>query len=377
MATLDSDKRGYYVVGWKKFYNKVEALKYSTQMGFEVRWVFNDAVYSKIDWTIPIPKTLKELYRDRAQQLRDSYDHIVLHYSGGQDSNNMLHSFIDNNIHLDQIIIQVPKPMLKHIKAKDDTDFSNHWAEFEYQAIPYLKKHEHQLRNTTITVQDMSVATLDTFKHDNWTEIIQPGASYNLGVISRAMCQFNDVEILKVSEKGKRSCQLLGIDKPLVHYDGTGYYCTFADQSAYHIEPRDYTLKDLFDISVTEFFYWTPDMPEIVVKQAQEIKAACESNILVQNLFNKTLKQEVGIFRDVMQSIIYDPTHRPDFQTGKPGQNVGRILNRWFYEGVGGDLLHNYEYAIDMMGKGIDEKYFNSKIHTHGFSSIHSKFYKL
>jgi hypothetical protein len=377
MEILDRDKRGYYVAGFKKFYNKVEALQYATQYNFNVRWVFNDGIYSRIDWTIPISKTLKELYRDRAQQLRDSYDHIVLHYSGGQDSNNMLHSFIDNNIHLDQIIIQVPKPMLKHIKDKSDTDFSNHWAEFEYQSIPYLKKHEHQLRNTTITIQDMSIATLETFAHDNWTEIIQPGAAYNLGVISRAMCQFNDSEILRVSEKGKRSCQLLGIDKPLVYYDGTGYYCTFADQSAYHIQPKDNTLKDLFDISVVEFFYWTPDMPEIVVKQAQEIKLACESNILIQNLFNKTLKQEVGLFRDVMQSIIYDPTHRPDFQTGKPGQDASKVLNRWFFEGVGGKLLHNYEYAIDTMSQGIDKSYFSNKMHTHGFNSIHSKFYKL
>lgn len=376
MVTQDPDKRGYYVVGFKKFYNKVEALQYGTKMGFEVRWVFNDKVYSKIDWTVPITKTLKELYRDRAQQLRDSYDHIVLHYSGGQDSNNMLHSFIDNNIHLDQIIIQVPKPQLKLI-VEGDTSWQNYWAEVEYQALPYLRKHQHQLRNTTVTIQDMSVATLDIFKHDNWTEIINPNAAYNLGVISRAMCQYTDTDVLRVSEKGKRSCQLLGIDKPLVYYDGTGYYCVFSDQSAYHIEPRDTTLKDLFDISVTEFFYWTPDMPEIVVKQAQEIKLACELNPMVQNLFNKTLKQEVGIFREVMQSIIYDTNHKPDFQTGKPAQSATRVLNAWFFDGVGGKLLHNYEYAIDTMGQSIKDNYFVNSNHSNGFNSIHTRFYKL
>jgi len=376
MAILDKDKRGYYVAGFKKFYNKVEALQYASTYNFSVRWIFNDNVYSKIDWTIPVNKSLKQLYKERAQQLRDNYDHIVLHYSGGQDSNNVLHSFIDNNIHIDQIIIQVPKPMQQHM-IEGDTSWENYWGEIEFQALPYLKKHEHQLRNTTITVQDMSVATLDTFKHDNWTEIINPNAAYNLGVISRAMCQYKDTDVLRVSEKGKRSCQLLGIDKPLVYYDGSGYYCVFSDQSAYHIEPRDNTLKDLFEVSVTEFFYWTPDMPEIVVKQAQEIKQACELNKQVQNLFNSTLKQEVGIFRHVMQHIIYDTEHTPEFQTGKPGQNAGKVLNRWFYEGVGGKLLHNYEYAIDTMGQSIDKSYFINNIHTHGFNSIHTRFYKL
>jgi len=376
MAIQDNDKRGYYVAGFKKFYNKVEALQYATRYKFNVRWVFNDSVYGKIDWTVPINKSLKQLYKERAQQLRDSYDYIVLHYSGGQDSNNILHSFIDNNIHIDQIIIQVPKPMQQHM-TEGDTSWENYWGEIEFQALPYLKKYEHQLRNTTITIQDMSVATLDTFKHDNWTEIINPNAAYNLGVISRAMCQYKDVDVLRVSEKGKRSCQLLGIDKPMVYYDGSDYYCVFSDQSAYHIEPRDNTLKDLFDISVTEFFYWTPDMPEIVIKQAQEIKQACELNKQVQNLFNSTLKQEVGIFRHVMQHIIYDTEHTPEFQTDKPGQNAGKVLNSWFYEGVGGKLLHNYEYAIDTMGQSIDKSYFINNVHTHGFSSIHTRFYKL
>ena len=360
----------------KKFHNKIEALQYASQCNFPVRWIFNDAVYGNIDWTIPISKTLKQLYKERAQQLRDNYDYIVLHYSGGQDSNNMLHSFIDNNIHLDQIIIQVPNPQRKS-SIEGDTSWENYWAEIDYQAVPYLKKHEHQLRNTKIVIQDMSESTLDTFKHENWTEIITPNAAYNLGVISRAMCQYKDEQVLNVSEKGKRSCQLLGIDKPLVYFDGSEYYCVFSDQSAYHIQPKDTTLKDLFDVSVTEFFYWTPDMPEIVIKQAQEIKQACELNKQVQNLFNTTLKQEVGVFRHVMQHIIYDTDHTPTFQTDKPGQNAGKVLNRWFYEGVGGKMLHNYEYAIDTMGKGIDSSYFINKIHTHGFNSIHTRFYKL
>jgi hypothetical protein len=372
MVTLDLDKKGYYLVGWKKFYNKTEAVTYATKNSFEVRWVFNDNVYSKIDWTIPIEVSLKELYRTRAQQLRDKYDYVILHYSGGQDSNNVLHSFIDNNIKVDHIVIQVPEPQRKH-SVSDSTEWSNYWAEIDYQAIPYLKSLGSKIDGIKITIQDMSSTPIELLSNDNWTEKLMPGASYNLGVIARAMGQYNTRDILNVSDKGKTSCQVLGIDKPLIYFDGTDYYSFFVDQSAYHMQPLDNTMRDLFHYSVTEFFYWTPDLPEIVVKQAQEIKNACVANPLVKELFTKTTKSEVGIFRTVMQSVIYDMKHAPAFQTNKPPMDAGEVLNSWFFAGEDKSIIDNYTYAMDHLKKSINPKFFSSM----GYQSISSKFYKL
>ena len=153
MISTESDKRGFYLVGpnqidvkkWKKIYNKTEALSFASKFNCDVKWMFNHSVYGNIDWTVPIETPLKELYRIRAQQIRDKYDHIILHYSGGQDSNNMLHSFIDNNIRLDKIVIQVPEPERRH---SNNTDFSsnNYWGEFDYQTLPYLKKLGNKLK---------------------------------------------------------------------------------------------------------------------------------------------------------------------------------------------------------------------------------------
>ena len=374
MVTLDLDKKGYYLVGWKKFYNKTEAVTYATKNSFEVRWVFNDSVYSNIDWSIPIEVSLKELYRIRAQQLRNSYDYVILHYSGGQDSNNVLHSFIDNNIKVDHIVIQVPEPQRKHT-VNNDTSWSNYWAEIDYQAIPYLKSLGSKLDGIKITIQDMSSTPIELLSNDNWTEKLLPSASYNLGVIARAMGQYNTKDILNVSEKGKTSCQVLGIDKPMVYFDGMNYYSFFVDQSAYHMQPLDSTMKDLFHYSVTEFFYWTPDLPEIVVKQAQEIKKVCNANDTVKYLFTKTTKSEVGIFRTVMQSIIYDMNHAPMFQTGKPQADAGEVLNKWFFEGQDRQIVDNYTYALGHIKKQIDNKFFNKTMN--GYQSILSKFYKL
>jgi hypothetical protein len=376
MATLDLDKKGYYLVGWKKFYNKTEAVTYATKNSFEVRWVFNDNIYSKIDWSTPIEVSLKQLYRLRAQQLRDKYDYVILHYSGGQDSNNVLHSFIDNNIKVDHIVIQVPEPQRKH-SISNDTDWSNYWAEIDYQAIPYLRSLGSKLDGIKITIQDMSSTPIELLSNDNWTEKLLPSASFNLGVIARAMGQYKTKDILNVSEQGKTSCQVLGIDKPLIYFDGIDYYSFFVDQSAYHMQPLDSTMNDLFHYSVTEFFYWTPDLPEIVVKQAQEIKKACMSNNTVKDLFTKTTKSEVGIFRTVMQSIIYDMNHAPLFQTGKPKADAGEVLNKWFFEGQDKRIVDNYTYALEHIGKSINVKFFTNKVMHNGYQSITSKFYKL
>jgi hypothetical protein len=376
MVTLDLDKKGYYLVGWKKFYNKTEAVTYATKNSFEVRWVFNDTVYSKIDWSTPIEVSLKQLYRMRAQQLRDKYDYVILHYSGGQDSNNVLHSFIDNNIKVDHIVIQVPEPQRKH-SVSNDTAWSNYWAEIDYQALPYLRNLGSKLDGIKITIQDMSSTPIELLSNDNWTEKLLPGASFNLGVIARAMGQYKTKEILNISEQGKTSCQVLGIDKPLIYFDGMDYYSFFVDQSAYHMQPLDSTMNDLFHYSITEFFYWTPDLPEIVVKQAQEIKKACMGNSTVKDLFTKTTKSEVGIFRTVMQSIIYDMNHTPMFQTLKPPISAGEILNKWFFEGQDKRIVDNYTYALEHIGKGIDNKFFSNNIMHDGYQSILSKFYKL
>ena len=104
-----ADQLGYYLVGQKKFYNKTLALIESFQTRYEPVWVFNNNVYGSIDWTIPITEDLPSMYKRRAQQLRDQYDYLVLYFSGGADSINILHAFIDNDIFLDEILFQYPK----------------------------------------------------------------------------------------------------------------------------------------------------------------------------------------------------------------------------------------------------------------------------
>ncbi len=61
----------------------------------------------RAQWITEPSESLSFLYKKRAQQIRDSYDYIVMYFSGGSDSITMLNAFIKNNINIDEVIVYV------------------------------------------------------------------------------------------------------------------------------------------------------------------------------------------------------------------------------------------------------------------------------
>ena len=95
---VDNHLGGRYVVDGKIFYDKIAALVYADSVKKEVQWDYFNDVFFSADWTTEPEISLDELYRIRAQQLRDKYDYIVIFCSGGADSTNVLYSFLKNGI---------------------------------------------------------------------------------------------------------------------------------------------------------------------------------------------------------------------------------------------------------------------------------------
>ena len=87
---------GFYRVGNLKLYSQIEALEISQRLNLPITWHFNDEVYSSFDWTKEPDESISELYKKRCEQLREKYDYLVLFYSGGADSDNILNSGPNN-----------------------------------------------------------------------------------------------------------------------------------------------------------------------------------------------------------------------------------------------------------------------------------------
>ena len=143
------------------------ALIEEKKTGYTIEWIFNDNVYGNIDWTIPIETPLIDLYKKRACQLREEYDYLILYYSGGADSTNVLHAFIDNNIFIDEIIMHFPEPVKKTINDRDISN-ENYFSEVEYAAVAHLKKYKNTIpTNTKIKIQDFTKTGIEILKKEN------------------------------------------------------------------------------------------------------------------------------------------------------------------------------------------------------------------
>ena len=376
---MNKDRLGYYRVGWKKIPNKTLALIEQKKTGYEIEWIFNDNVYGSIDWSIPIETPLMELYKKRALQLREQYDYLVMYYSGGADSTNALHAFIDNNIFIDELIMHLPAPVEKTVNGYDTSNL-NYYSEVEYAAIAHLKKYKNNLHpDTKIKVKDFSETGIELLNKDDWFDTSPLGLSVSISGILRQVTQEYDAHYLKIIDGGKCTAYIMGIDKPLVWNDGTDYYGFFMDTSAYHyINPVDFNKSaSLIDTVTTEFFYWTPDMPEIVIKQAQEIKKYYESNLLLKYMSQESLTRHITEYRDILHPAIYPDYTCEKFQTEKPSTHIKRPMDNWFWATASNRVQNNYLDTIKYIGQNTNSKYMIKGTVDYGIAAHKSRFYKL
>ena len=376
---MNSDRLGYYMVGWKKFHNKTLALLENYKTNYELEWVFNDSVYGKIDWSIPVETPLLELYKIRALQLREQYDYLVLYYSGGADSTMALHAFIDNGIFIDEIIMHLPEPVQKTANGVDTSNL-NYYSEVEYAAVVHLNKFKNSISPATkIKIQDFSKTGIELLNKEDWFDSSPLGLSVSISGILRQVNQEYDGHYLRLLDAGKRTCYIMGIDKPLVWYDGKDYYGFFMDTSAYHyINPVDFNkTSSIVDTVTTEFFYWTPNMPEIVIKQAQEIKKYYEANPTLKWMAEASLKKHITEYRDILHPIIYPDYVCEKFQTEKPSTHIKRPMDKWFWETSSKEVQGNYLNTIEHLEDNIKNKYMIKNTLQYGITAHTSKFHKL
>ena len=159
---------GHYEVGAQRFFSKSVATLAGLQTGAPVRYNYNDAVFDRCDWTVePEPQvSLNEFYRRRAQQLRDSYDYIVLQYSGGPDSQNVLDTFLDNGIKLDEVV---------NFNTLDSTQVlegTTHNLDYFYNVKPMIKEIGDRSKVTIIDEIEMTKKVWKEYGSRDYFELL-------------------------------------------------------------------------------------------------------------------------------------------------------------------------------------------------------------
>jgi hypothetical protein len=356
-----NDKLGFYQLGEKKFHNKVLALVEGTKQNQFPEWNFNKSVFDSYNWLEEPVVNLRELYRLRAQQIRDQYDYIRLEFSGGADSATVAYSFINNGIHLDEVVFRYPKTGEKN--STDDpfnTKPENILSEFRYAARPILNWIATHSPLTRIVIHDYSEDMLKSKHDESWVyntrDYFQPGHPFKHTVDSVD-------EHKRTLDRGHRVCVLWGVDKPKICIKDQKWYLYFMDIQANIANPETAGYSNV----TNEYFYWSPDLPELLCKQAHIIKNwfNLDSNKYLQHLVrwpNYSFTQR-STFESIVKPLIYADYDPTTFQTSKPTNSFYNEMDHWFYTNFKDTHLYRvWKAGLKHLEDNIDAKYFNYEL---------------
>ena len=343
---------GHYQVGREIYTHKLSALIDASKNNRNIpTWHFHDHIYSKLNWQEDSKFTLDELYQQRARQLREKYDYLVLSFSGGSDSWTVLQAFIDSGTHLDEIFVRWPLSATsgKYTVSKI-VSASNILSEWELTIRPMLEQYQKIIPNTKITVLDWSDELLNRELDDSDWSIAQdhlnPGSFLKFQSISASELQAID--------QGKRTAIIFGSDKPALYYDNGGVYCHFIDKSANgHAYSR-------FD-RVSELFYWTPDLPDIVHAQSRAIFAHIKHNPALLRLIDKKIKptkQKKDLWNALTKSIIYKKySELNTFQATKSYNNILDEVDSWMTDIKDFRYMQSWNFGIKNILKSVSSNF--------------------
>lgn len=370
-----NDKLGFYTVGDQRYYLKPEALVAATRTGFFPEWNFNRSVFDQLPWQNEPSVDLKQLYRLRALQLREKYDWIRVEASGGGDSTTAVLSFLNNGIHLDEVVFRYPKTGEKDVHNDPfNTKCENTLSEWEFAARPLLNWIAVHHPRVKITVHDYSESMLEPRTDETWVfnskDYFQPGHAFkhdHIGLIDHR----HD------AESGKKICVLYGIDKPKMCIKDSKWYVYFMDLQANHSNSVVYEYNNI----TNEYFYWTPDLPEIVHKQAHIIMKwfNLPQNQFLQYLVrwpNHSIANRTA-YEAMVKPLIYPDYDPATFQVAKPTNSFYNEMDFWFYKNFTETRAYQvWQAGLKLLVDSIDDKFFNKELgRPVGFVGFLSPFY--
>lgn len=382
VSTQNSDIFGFYTVDNLKFYSKFDAIEFATKFDKTVKWNFNDSIFTNIDWTIEPTESLSDLYRQRAQQLRDNYDYLILWYSAGSDCDNILNTFVNNNIRLDEVA-----SLVNYEATGDKNDWLN--GEIYNLAIPKI----NTIRETTQpwikhTIIDICQHIMNFFNSQkNSADWIYNNNLY-LGPnsIAKSTVVSSQPQWLDLINSGKRVAFIWGLEKPKIVNINGSYNLIFKDliENAVTASRQINPMPGQFD----ELFYWSPDSGKLLAKQAHTIKqffktVDISSPYLSQHANSRDSctvinGKPVWLTRAGTNTLLYPNWYQQPYQV-KPASLIFSPRDQWFFDLPDSDLAKiNWQQGINYKWQQIPESLrVNRRVLSRGFHLSTSISYNL
>lgn len=326
---MNLTKYGTWRSNGVNFYSKFHALVYASKHNTPVIFNYHDHIWENFDRNLLGKISLKELYKQQALRLRQKYDYLVLYYSGGADSHNILKTYIDNNIKIDEIRVKWPQSLIDgkmYSPNNFDNSASNYWSEWNFAVQPILKWIGANHPSILITIVDyMSSISKINFEKiiDKENRFISPGPLLHSNLYSP------DHE-KKIIDSGKSVGHIYGVDKPILVKIDNIMYMIFSDRPLLTLYQHN------LNPTSAECFYWDPDFPIIAFEQAYQLCLYYVKNTEnLKYLWGKEKSKSINdkiicnqVQNDIAKKVLYDNWDYR-FQSKKPGG--GSILQDKFF----------------------------------------------
>jgi hypothetical protein len=320
------DKYGYYQIGDLKTYSVYQMMDYHHKHPQPYKWIYNDDFFSQYDWTQEPVESLDQLYKNRAKEVREQYDYVVLYYSGGYDSANMLHAFLDNGI---------------TFYSRHDT-VSHQYHERTQFTEKKLEKIEKQY--PTIKIRRIDYADIIC----SWPQIVKD-ANLNLDPIHlfgprmsvnrlALDVMYEHIDDWKQLLKDKKTiCTLQGVDSVQPSYidkENKWVHNFFDVHVCGHLTPmRQMTNKSNRD--TLEFFYWAPTdaAAKILIKQGHLAKKFLINKKIFTNKIDRIVKNFNVFGYEPFKKLIYPRIFEGDerFYNKKELTTFWGNRDQWFF----------------------------------------------
>jgi len=362
---INNSQLGFYRAGDKKFVRKYDALLYATKNNLDVTYHWYDEVFDNFDRSRLGAKKLEEMYIERAKELRANYDYLILNYSGGTDSWNILKVFLDNNIKVDHIMVSWPISATNskyYVPNDKDVSARNFMSEWDFTMKPdidWLQREYPQIKMELIDWAKPFFEDPDFVKPELFDQL---NHFHNMADLARSTL-FSQTE-KDLCEQGVRVCTIWGIDKPSVFIDRSTNVCSmkFMDSIITVGHPP------VWNPLGTEYFYWSPNMPSMAFEMAYQTIQWFKSRPSFQKfMWNVDPSKNFANYLTIMQmnqvatrdtcyaSWASKPTK---FQVNKPLKPAREDKDFWMYENE--ELAHHvtrWRAIYDQHLNAIDEKF--------------------
>lgn len=371
------NKLGFYTVNNSIFFSKVNAILEANKTLADISWDFNKEEFSKVNWAHEPELSVDALYSMRARQIREEFDYVAIMCSGGADSTNMVYSFLNNGIKVDEVIAGAPLSGLEKWNATKDQSPNNIISETIFAQMPLMKRISEEHPDVKISINDYfdEIVNLESEK---W--LYEQNSSHWIHFSGTARHSLDKlIHLRKLAEEGKKIAIVYGLDKPVIFRKNTGdIYTVFFDSAVNAPTPH---FRDKFPNVQSVLFYYSAELPALMVKQAHEVcrNVFSGSNSYLRNILWDGSKSDEfnadpirgSSFQRGIVPIIYPSTWTiPLWQAHKsrPGFNGGREMDHWVYSLYGKErFVQMFESDLSSFTKNINSRYFMQGDRTSGF----------